>query len=170
MMKINPLIVRCSLAIITLGVFITSLYLQYKVGLQPCPLCLMQRFCVILLLLLCLLTVMPITLRTLKRFTLLQILFASAGLYFSLRQLWLLTLPSGQMPACMPGLDILIQYFPWQTVAQALFWGSGDCSESPWRLFGLSLPGWSTLYFSLMWVACFILYKKTGLPSGKINS
>lgn len=125
-----------------------SFYAQYGLGLLPCPLCITQRLCVFLIVffLLC-------SFYCKKRvhlFSFLQLVSAGAGLFFAARQLWLQSLPQGSAPACMPGLDILIHYFPWQDVAHALFWGTGDCGEITWQLFGLSMPAWTALYFILM--------------------
>lgn len=152
---------RGLLLLITLVVLAASYYFQYVLGLQPCPLCLMQRFCVILLAILSLACLFAKKSRVL---TFMQLLVSCAGLYFSLRQVWLQSLPEGLAPSCMPSLDILIQYFPWQTVAQALFWGSGDCAQSSWHFLGLSMPGWSSLYFLFMIIAsiAFMLNKKLG--------
>lgn len=160
MTKVNRIKIQCFLALTTLGVLFASLYFQYVVGLQPCPLCLMQRFCVFLLLLLCFLGIMRISERKGHIVNLLQIIVSFAGLYFSLRQLWLWTLPAGKAPACMPGLDILIHYFPWQAVARALFWGAGDCAESTWSMLGIPMPGWSALYFLFMGVLGIFLYRR----------
>ncbi|ABQ54394.1 disulfide bond formation protein B [Legionella pneumophila serogroup 1] len=146
-------------AIITVLVIFASFYLEYAVGLQPCPLCLMQRICVFILL-----GLMGLSLGTLKKahiVSLMQFLVACAGLYFSLRQLWLQSLPSDQAPACMPGLDVLIQYFPWQTVAKALFWGAGDCAEVTWTMFGISMPGWAAMYFLFMAIMGLFLFFRT---------
>ena len=144
-------------AIITLLVLFASFYFQYAMGLMPCPLCIMQRVCVFLLL-----GAMGLSFRTLKRahiICLLQIIFASAGLFFALRQLWLQSLPPTHVPACLPGLDILVRYFPWKTIFQTLFWGSGDCAEVHWRFLGISMPGWTAMYFSFMLVmGCFLFY------------
>ncbi len=151
--------IQSFLAIITLFVLFASFYFQYVLGLQPCPLCLMQRICVFLLL-----GIMGLSLGTLKKahfVSLLQIIVACAGLYFSLRHLWLQSLPAGQAPACMPGLDVLIRYFPWQTVVHALFWGAGDCAESNWSFMGISMPGWTALYFLFMAITGLILYFRT---------
>ncbi|MFO3149046.1 disulfide bond formation protein B [Legionella pneumophila serogroup 1] len=145
--------------IITVLVIFASFYLEYAVGLQPCPLCLMQRICVFILL-----GLMGVSLGTLKKahiVSLMQFLVACAGLYFSLRQLWLQSLPSDQAPACMPGLDVLIQYFPWQTVAKALFWGAGDCAEVTWTMFGISMPGWAAMYFLFMAIMGLFLFFRT---------
>lgn len=151
--------IQSFLALITFFVLFASFYLQYVKGLHPCPLCLMQRICVFLLL-----ALMGLSLGSLKKArlaSLLQIIISSAGLFFSLRQLWLQSLPPGKAPACMPGLDVLIHYFPWQTVAQALFWGSGDCAESSWSLLGISMPGWSAFYFLFMLLTGVMLYLRT---------
>jgi disulfide bond formation protein DsbB len=90
-----------------------------------------------------------------------QGLIACAGLFFSLRQLWLQTLPLGKAPACMPGLDVLILYFPWQSVAKALLWGSGDCAKDVSVLYGLPMPVWSALYFLLIALSSFVLLHRT---------
>lgn len=148
MTKIQYRAVQYGLVWLTLFVLLFSFYSQYILGLQPCPLCLMQRACVFILLVL-----MSLSLRTLKRaraLTLIECFIACAGLFFALRQLWLQSLPEGSAPACMPGLDILIRYFPMKDVLHALLWGSGDCAESVWSFLGLSMAGWSACYFAFM--------------------
>lgn len=145
-------------AVITLLVLFASFYFQYFAGLLPCPLCIMQRVCVFLLL-----GTVSLSFRTLQRAHLicvLQIFFASAGLFFALRQLWIQSLPAASMPACMPGLDILIRYFPWRAAFQSLFWGTGDCGEVHWQFLGISMPGWAAMYFSYMFaMGCYLLYR-----------
>lgn len=154
--------VQYFLVLLTVFVLFFSLYAQYVVGLEPCPLCLMQRLCVFILM-----AIMGLTLATLKKariISLCQVFVAGAGLFFALRQLWLQSLPPGAAPACMPGLDILIRYFPWQDVAHALLWGTGDCAEATWSFFGLSMAAWSALYFLLMSVSGLFLYSRTKTP------
>jgi disulfide bond formation protein DsbB len=142
-------------AVLTLFVLFASFYFQYVIGLPPCPLCMMQRVCVFLLL-----AVMCLSFRTLKKahgISFLQIVIACAGLYFSLRQLWLQSFPAGNALACMPSLDILIHYLPWQTLVKALFWGTGDCAEVSWHTLGISMPGWCAMYFLFMvCMGCFL--------------
>jgi disulfide bond formation protein DsbB len=159
MTKIAYKKVQYFLVLLTLSVFLGSLYLQYIVGLHPCPLCLMQRLCVFLLLLL-----LGLSLGTIRKahfVSFLQVLIAGAGLFFSLRQLYLQSMPAGKAPACLPGLDILIKYFPWQTVARVLFWGTGECTEVVWNLLGISLAGWGAIYFSIMILFCLYLFGRT---------
>lgn len=151
---------RVFLTTITFLVLFFSFYSQYVLGLQPCPLCIMQRICVFLLMLVMVLSCFMI--KKARLFSLLQIIFSVAGLFFSSRHLWLQSLPADAVPACMPGLDILISYFPWQEVARALFWGAGDCAEKTWSLLGVSMPGWSALYFLFMMVFGLFLYIRPG--------
>lgn len=154
--------VQYFLVLITVSVLFFSFYAQFVLGLQPCPLCLMQRICIFVLL-----GIMGLSLVTLQRariITLLQVFFACAGLFFALRQLWLQSLPPGAAPACMPGLNILIHYFPWQDVARALLWGSGDCAEVTWNFLGISMAGWSALYFLFMAGAGIYLFLRLRTP------
>jgi disulfide bond formation protein DsbB len=140
--------IQFALTLVTVFVLFFSFYAQYVLGLEPCPLCLMQRGCVFVLL-----GLMGLSLRTIRKaraISLMQCIIAFAGLFFALRQVWLQSLPAGAAPACMPGLDILIHYFPWQAVAKALLWGTGDCAETTSSFLGLSLAGWSGLYFLFM--------------------
>lgn len=144
-------------AVLTLLVLFASFYFEYVQGLHPCPLCIMQRVCIFLLL-----AVLSLSFRTEKRahvISFLQIFIAGAGLFFSLRQLWLQSLPGESVPACLPGLDILIRYFPLKTVIETLFWGAGDCAEVRWLFWGVAMPGWSALYFGLMiLIGCFLFW------------
>lgn len=163
MNRVNVKYIEYVLLLVTFCVLSFSLYSQYVLGLQPCPLCLMQRLCVSLLLIL---MGLEFWVHNSLKLKVSQFFIASAGLFFALRQLWLQSLPSGSAPACMPGLDILIHYFPWQDIVHALLWGSGDCAEAAWRFLGISLAGWSALYFLFIDLVLLFLYgrKRTLLP------
>jgi disulfide bond formation protein DsbB len=148
-------------AVITAGVLFASFYFQYIKGLVPCPLCLMQRLCVFLLL-----VVMGLSLCTVKKVRILnffQIIISCAGLFFSLRQLWLQSLPPGTTASCMPGLDILIHYFPWHAVLKALVWGSSECSEVSWHMLGISMAGWCAVYF--LFITIMSLFSRVTVQS-----
>lgn len=154
--------IQVFLSLITLFVFGASLYFQYHEGMEPCPLCLMQRFCVFLLLFLTFTGVRLGTIQRARLISLAQMLIAMAGIYFSARQLWLQSLPPESTPACLPSLEVLVKYFPWKDVLHALFWGAGDCAEISWQWLGLSMPAWVLLYFMLMFFVSFVLYWRLG--------
>ena len=138
-----------------------SCYFEFIEGMQPCPLCLMQRLCVVLLLCISFCFLLTKRKNFLGKLVAISVFAGLAGLYFSGRQLWLMSLPASQVPACMPGLDVLIAYYPWQTIAKALLWGAGDCAEESWRLFGLPMPGFAALYFVWMCIGCLYLFQHT---------
>lgn len=153
---------QAALLFVTIIVIFMSFYFEYALGLKPCPLCLMQRICAIIL---GMFVLMGMTLSTIHRGRLVagfQVFFSVAGLYFAGRQLWLQSLPPEQAPACMPGLDIMMKYFPWHDIIQVLIWGAGDCSEPHWHWLGLSMAGWSALYFLGMFVASVLIMVSLG--------
>jgi len=136
--------------LLTLAVFFVSFYVQYQQHIEPCPLCLMQRFCAALLILGCVIAVCIKTIKFAKALVMTQILFAALGVFFATRQLWLQSLPAENAPACLPTLDVMLQYFPLRAVVQTLLWGSGNCAEVTWLWFGLSMAAWSLVYFSIV--------------------
>lgn len=138
------------MSLISLFVLVCSLYFQYVQGLSPCPLCLMQRLAVILLVIS---SSVLFFLRHASRCALLivvQIGVSLFGLFFASRQLWLQSMPPGTAPSCLPDFEMLIRYFPLRDILHALFWGAEDCAEAPWHWLGLSMAGWAALYFMYM--------------------
>lgn len=150
------------LVFVTLSVLMASFYFQYVMNMQPCPLCIMQRIVVMVLLALAMMSWFLGLTKPAIKVAILIMVFALIGLYFAGRHLWLQSLPADQIPACLPGLDVLIRYFPWQDVVHALLWGAGDCAEVSWRLLGLSMPAWVALYFIAMFAAGVVNYKLLG--------
>ncbi len=146
------------LLFVTILVLSIALYFEYGQGLKPCPLCLMQRLCTFLFGLFCATAVGLNDYRRAKRIVMFQCMFALSGLYFAARQVWLQSLPADHMPACMPSLDVLMHYFSKTQVLTALFWGSGDCADVSWRLFGFSMPVWSMAYFIGMFLMCGLMF------------
>lgn len=141
---------RIAIFLLSTVVLCASFYFQYVQQLQPCPLCIMQRICVILSIILAFISIYKFSSKGAGRLVFWQIIVALGGLFFATRQLWLQSLPPDQTPACLPELNILLQYFPWQDTVHALFWGSGDCAEVKWRFLGLSMPAWTSIYFAFI--------------------
>jgi disulfide bond formation protein DsbB len=128
-------------------VLVASYYFEYGLGLTPCPLCIMQRGCIFILLGFSGLSVLPLTKRFNNVYFFIQSLGVLGGLFFSVRQLWLQSLPPDQVPACMPDLSILMAYFPIQDVLKTMILGTGDCAKVPWTFLGFSMPFYALLYF-----------------------
>jgi protein dithiol:quinone oxidoreductase len=130
------------------GLILTGLYMQYVMGLYPCPLCITQRVFIIAVGLtgLAAFIVNPRALGK-KIFGGLGLILAIAGGSFSTRQLWLQNLPKDQVPACGPDIGYLLDNFPLMDALSVLLRGDGNCAEVTWTLFGVSIAGWTLVAF-----------------------
>jgi disulfide bond formation protein DsbB len=125
-----------------------ALYLEHVVGLEPCPMCIVQRICVIGFGVVCLIAGLhgPATLGR-RAYAVLALLVALAGAGTAARQVWLQSVPADQLPACLPSLEFMMEALPFQEIVRLVLHGTADCAEVKWTLFGLSLPEWSLLAF-----------------------
>lgn len=134
---------------------VAALYLEHVVGLEPCPLCIVQRLCVIGFGLVCLIAALHNPGRTgVRVYALVALLFAAAGAGTAGRQIWLQGVPADQLPACLPNLDYMMEALPFQEIVRLVLHGSADCAEVNWTLFGMSIPEWSLLGFIAMLIFC----------------
>jgi disulfide bond formation protein DsbB len=130
------------------GMMSFALFVQHGLGLEPCPLCIVQRFGVIGVGLVFLIAALHDPGRTGARLYGLTIaVVAAAGGSVSARHVWLQSLPPDQVPACGPGLDYILDVFPLLEALDMIFSGSGECAEVVWRFLGLSMPGWVLVCF-----------------------
>jgi len=129
-----------------------ALYLEHVLGLEPCPLCMVQRVFVIAFGLVCLAAALHAPGRTGRRaYAGLALLFAATGGATAGRQIWLQGVPADQLPACLPGLDFMMEAdWPILQIIATVLHGSADCAEVNWTLFGMSIPEWSLLGFVAM--------------------
>ncbi|SVA04062.1 uncharacterized protein METZ01_LOCUS56916 [marine metagenome] len=125
-----------------------ALYTQYVLGLEPCPLCILQRVAVIALgLSFLFMALRPPQRRQSKFFaSLLLTIISSAGVGIAARHVWLQNLPPDKVPGCGPGLDFMMANFPLSEVFQMVFSGSGECAEISWSFAFLSMPAWVIIW------------------------
>jgi disulfide bond formation protein DsbB len=125
------------------GLMVYALYAQYVLGLEPCPLCIFQRVAVIGLgAVFALAALQDPGLAGRRVYAGLLVLAAAAGAGVSGRHLWLQSLPPERVPACGPGLDYMLESFPFREMLQTVLSGSGECAQVDWRFLGLAMPGW----------------------------
>jgi protein dithiol:quinone oxidoreductase len=123
-----------------------ALYAQYGLGLAPCPLCIFQRVGVLLLGLVFLLAALhPAGASGRRAWAVLVLLAAAVAAGVAGRHLWLQSLPPERVPACGPGLDFMLQAFPFTEVLDTVLRGSGECAKVDWQLLGLAMPAWVLL-------------------------
>tara|TARA_B110001452_G_scaffold103231_1_gene85667 strand:+ start:12862 stop:13356 length:495 start_codon:yes stop_codon:yes gene_type:complete len=133
--------------IIAIAVF----YFQNYLGLEPCYLCMTQRFFVMAVgLVFMLAAVHNPTARGRSIYSLLVIIFSLGGAFFSVKQLWLQSLPEDQVPACGPPVEYLFDAFSASEAISMLLRGDGNCAEIQWQLLGLSMPAWVLVTFMLL--------------------
>jgi disulfide bond formation protein DsbB len=132
-------------AAVCAGLFGFGLYLQYGQGLEPCPLCLVQRAFFILAMASFLAGAMHG--RHPRLYGIPAALFALGGAATATRQVWLQHLPKDQLPACGPDLAFMLENFPLGRMLRELFRGSGQCAEVDWTFLGLSIAEWSLAWF-----------------------
>ena len=131
-------------------------YLQFQQGLEPCPLCLVQRGFYYAVGVICLLAILhgPRGKGT-AVYGILAALFAAGGAATAGRQVWLQHLPPDKVPQCGPDLFFMLENLPLARTLEKLIQGSGECAAVDWKFLGLSIAGWSLVWFTLM--AIFVL-------------
>lgn len=127
-----------------------ALIMEHVFHLDPCPLCLMQRIWFAVAGLISLLSLLHSPRWGI--YPLLTLIAACIGGGFSIRQLYLQSLPPDQVPACGPDMTYLIENFPLSDVLAAMTRGTGSCAEVVWQ-FGLTIPGWALVGFVVIALA-----------------
>jgi protein dithiol:quinone oxidoreductase len=124
-----------------------ALYLQYVVGLNPCPLCVIQRMAIIAASIFALLAALA-AYRSWPRplLGILGIAFAGAGGGVAVWHAWLLKHPPESL-GCGRPFEWFSEDFPLVTWLPKLFRGDGDCLAVDWTFLGLGVPHLSALTF-----------------------
>ena len=128
------------------GLLSFGMYLQHVVGLVPCPMCIVQRYVMVLMGVVALLgVVFPFRQAALLVGSGLTLL-ASGGAYVAARQSWLQWYPP-EFASCGRDFYGMIETFPLQRAIPMIFKGSGDCTKVDWTFLGGSIANWSFVAF-----------------------
>lgn len=131
------------------GLLAFGIYLQHVVGLEPCPMCIVQRYALILV---GLCAGIGAALRgegARRPVLLLGLAVAGFGAFVAARQSWLQWFPP-EVLSCGRDLFGMIESFPLKRVIPMVFRGSGDCSAVDWTFLRLTIANWSFLWFCAM--------------------
>ena len=129
-----------------LGMLIFGMYLQHVVGLNPCPMCIVQRYALILVAICAALTGASSRKSLHIAGGVVMVLLAVAGAYVAARQTWLQWYPP-EVVSCGRDLYGMIETFPLQRAIPMIFKGGGDCTKVDWTFLGGSIANWSFVSF-----------------------
>jgi disulfide bond formation protein DsbB len=143
------------------GLMAWALWLQYGLGLDPCPLCSVQRLCVIAIGIVFLVAGVHNPRRLgAGVYAGLTVIVGLFGAATAMRHVWIQSLPKGEVPECGMGLNYMLETLPLTDVLTKVFKGSGECAEKAWMLFGLAIPSWTFVFYVAMIVAAFALIRR----------
>src|SRR6185295_17243633 len=138
-------------------------YLQYARGLEPCPLCHVQRGFFYAVMAVFILATVHGPRRTAGIvYGVLVALFAAGGAAAASRQVWLQHLPADKVPQCGPDLFFMLENMPLQQTLTKLVAGTGECAKVDWTFLGLSIAEWSLgCFVALALYAVWLALRRT---------
>jgi disulfide bond formation protein DsbB len=140
--SLSPRLVFFGLAITALtAMLFARIYLEEILGLAPCPLCMTQRFFVVLWGGIALLGALHNPAGWGRRvYASLCAVAALGGGAIAVRHVWLQHLPPDQVPACGPSLEYMLETLPFSETLSLVMMGDGNCAETLWTFAGLTIP------------------------------
>jgi disulfide bond formation protein DsbB len=123
-----------------------GLYLQHVVGLEPCPMCIVQRYALIGVALMAAMSALCQRRWAIFSFGFLSVVLAVFGAFVAARQSWLQWYPP-EVFTCGRDFYGIIENTPMRRAIPMIFKGSGDCTKVDWTLLGGSIANWSFVCF-----------------------
>ena len=138
------------------GLLAFGFYLQHGLGFEPCPMCIVQRYAMVLIAVIAALASLQNRRLVRGASSALLLVISALGAFVAARQSWLQWYPP-EVVSCGRDLYGMIENFPLQRVIPMLFKGSGDCSAVDWTFLGGSIANWSFVCFCAMGLASALL-------------
>lgn len=152
----HPRRILALISLVCLGLLAFGLYLQHVVGLEPCPMCIVQRYAMVLVVLVAGFGATRKGKPALLASSWVLLLLSAMGAFVAARQSWLQWYPP-EVLSCGRDLYGMIENFPLQRVVPMIFKGSGDCSAVDWTFLGGSIANWSFLCFCAIALTSLLL-------------
>lgn len=133
-----------------------GLYLQHGQGLEPCPMCILQRYAFVATGAIALVAAIQNPDRIGRWvYSLLVVLAAGFGGGVAVRHVYLEHNPP-QTFDCGADLAYMMESFPLAEALPMIFRGTGDCTKVLWRFVGLSIAEWALIWFAIFIAAAII--------------
>ena len=133
-----------------------GLYLQHVVGLEPCPMCIVQRYALMLVAVVAGLSAALSGRTPLLTGSGVLLLLSGFGAFVAARQSLLQWYPP-EVSSCGRDFYGMIESLPLQRAIPMIFKGSGDCTKVDWTFLGGSIANWSFVCFTLIALTALVL-------------
>lgn len=143
-----------------------AFFVQFQLGKDPCPLCILQRVAFFAMGVFFLLGALHAPRSGGRKvYGALVAIAGTIGAAIAGRHVWLTHLPEDQVPACGPGLNYMVENFPLLKALEKVLMGSGECAKVDWFFLGLSMPAWCLIWFvGLSLFALIAAWRKPARP------
>ena len=155
-MNFNSRLIYLAVFLVCAGLIGFALYLQHSLGLEPCPMCILQRYAFIAVGVIALVaaTHNPALLGR-RIYGSLLVVMAATGGGVAIRHVYLEHNPP-KVFDCGADVGFLLESFPLTEALPMIFRGTGDCTKVLWRFLGLSIAEWSLICFACLIVAAVL--------------
>jgi disulfide bond formation protein DsbB len=155
-MMFNSRPIFLAIFLVCTGLIGFALYLQHSLGLEPCPMCILQRYAFIVVGVTALVAAIhnPALLGR-RIYSALLIVMAASGGGVAIRHAYLEHYPP-KIFDCGADVGFLLESFPLTEALPMIFRGTGDCTKVLWSFLGLSIAEWSLICFALLIVAAAV--------------
>lgn len=143
-------------AVVCVAMLAFGLYLQHVVGLEPCPMCIVQRYALVLVAIVSGLTAIGKSRGLLIGGSALTLVAAGFGAFVAARQSFLQWYPP-EISSCGRDFYGMIETFPLKRAIPMIFKGSGDCTKIDWTFLGGSIANWSFVCFVAIGLVMLVL-------------
>ena len=149
-MRLTPRIIFGALFAACVALLAFASYLQHVLGLEPCPMCILQRYAFFAVGITALVAAIHAPKRAgLRVYAALVALFALVGAGTAMRHSYLQRFPDPST-SCGVELEYLVNNFPLAQALPKIFAGSGECAKVQWRFLELSIPEWALVWFVIV--------------------
>ena len=155
-MKPNSRLIYLAMFLACASLIGIALYLQHARGLEPCPMCILQRYAFIVVGVIALAAAIhnP-ALRGRRTYSGLLVVMAATGGGIAIRHVYLEHYPP-KIFDCGADVGFMLESFPLTQALPMIFRGTGDCTKVVWQFLGLSIAEWSLICFATLLVAAIV--------------
>ena len=152
----SPRRVLALISVACVAMLAFGMYLQHVQGLEPCPMCIVQRYALIGVAVCAALASMRGQKGWMLGWSVLALLASGFGAFVAARQSWLQWYPP-EFASCGRDFYGMIENYPISRAVPMIFRGSGDCTAIDWTFLGGSIANWSFISFAVFAVVLLVL-------------